>query len=402
MTRSTEKYSPLSEETVLKLKEKHLQAAQQSNDILSWAQKEYDLLTDVEVPEEDSKQFYLFLDGLRGCINYRKMTIKMKNETSYLLKTIMYLILWMNSVDGKTTCIELIARCKSFESELTKILRKANMNLSTSIRDRFGIKGIIFNDASEEEIEEMIEHIFDTINNVLVIRNIKMAREFKKWVEESTEIMEADKKVVAEIMDTPFFIDESKIKDYIHHPKENGYKALQFTLSITAYSTNIPGAQIEIQLKSQKMEEEAESGKASHEVYKKTGGHTTEELTDTTTSSALSLSSLVILVISSVKFFVCSANCLICSATTAKPLPASPALALSIEALSAKRLVWLDILSIIPAIFSTFLVFSCNLCIDSVTDLLVSVICSDCFLNSSITTIFFCILSLELTASSTI
>ena len=126
----------------------------------------------------------------------------------------------------------------------------------------------------------MIDHIFDTINNVLVIRNIKMAREFKKWVEESTEIMEADKKVVAEIMDTPFFIDESKIKDYIHHPKENGYKALQFTLSITAYSTNIPGAQIEIQLKSQKMEEEAESGKASHEVYKKTGGHTTEELTD--------------------------------------------------------------------------------------------------------------------------
>ena len=59
--------------------EKHLQAAQQSNDILSWAQKEYDLLTDLEVPEEDSKQFYLFLDGLRGCINYRKMTIKMKN-----------------------------------------------------------------------------------------------------------------------------------------------------------------------------------------------------------------------------------------------------------------------------------------------------------------------------------
>lgn len=280
MTRVTAKSSPLSRETVLKLKETHFLAAQQSNDILSWAQKEYDLLTEVEVSEEDTKQFYLFLDGLRGCINYRKMTIKMKNETSYLLKTIMYLILWMNSVDGKTTCIELIARCKSLESELTKILRKANMNLSTSIRDRFGIKGIIFNDASEEEIEEIIENIFDTINNVLVIRNIKMVKEFKKWVEENPEIMEADKKVVAEIMDTPFFIDESKVKDYIHHPKENGYKALQFTLSITAYSANIPGAQIEIQLKSQKMEEEAENGKASHDVYKKTGGHPTEELTD--------------------------------------------------------------------------------------------------------------------------
>ena len=39
-------------------------------------------------------------------------------------------------------------------------------------------------------------------------------------------------------------------------------------------------------------------------------------------------------------------NARICSATTAKPLPASPALAASIEALRARRLVWLDILSI--------------------------------------------------------
>ena len=37
----------------------------------------------------------------------------------------------------------------------------------------------------------------------------------------------------------------------------------------------------------------------------------------------------------------------ICSATTANPLPASPALAASIEALRARRLVWLEILSIV-------------------------------------------------------
>ena len=34
-------------------------------------------------------------------------------------------------------------------------------------------------------------------------------------------------------------------------------------------------------------------------------------------------------------------NARICSATTAKPLPASPALAASIEALRARRLVWI-------------------------------------------------------------
>ena len=38
----------------------------------------------------------------------------------------------------------------------------------------------------------------------------------------------------------------------------------------------------------------------------------------------------------------------ISSATTAKPLPASPALAASMEAFSAKRLVWLEMLSMVP------------------------------------------------------
>ena len=56
-----------------------------------------------------------------------------------------------------------------------------------------------------------------------------------------------------------------------------------------------------------------------------------------------------------------SASVLISSATTANPLPASPALAASIDALSASRLVWLDILRILSVsalIFSTSLLFS--------------------------------------------
>ena len=38
----------------------------------------------------------------------------------------------------------------------------------------------------------------------------------------------------------------------------------------------------------------------------------------------------------------------ICSATTENPFPASPARAASMEALSASRLVWLEILSMVP------------------------------------------------------
>ena len=48
----------------------------------------------------------------------------------------------------------------------------------------------------------------------------------------------------------------------------------------------------------------------------------------------------ILLRISSVALAVCWASCLTSEATTAKPLPASPARADSIVALSASRLVW--------------------------------------------------------------
>ena len=62
----------------------------------------------------------------------------------------------------------------------------------------------------------------------------------------------------------------------------------------------------------------------------------------------------MIVVIISVDCFVSSASFLIWSATTANPFPASPALAASIEALSAKRFVCEEIFKIVSVIFETF------------------------------------------------
>ena len=53
------------------------------------------------------------------------------------------------------------------------------------------------------------------------------------------------------------------------------------------------------------------------------------------------------------EFLVSVLRVRICSATTAKPFPASPARAASIEALSARRFVWLEMLSIVPVSFLT-------------------------------------------------
>ena len=58
----------------------------------------------------------------------------------------------------------------------------------------------------------------------------------------------------------------------------------------------------------------------------------------------------MISVIRFVASFVCSDNWRISSATTANPFPASPALAASIEAFNARRLVWLEILKIVATI----------------------------------------------------
>ena len=102
----------------------------------------------------------------------------------------------------------------------------------------------------------------------------------------------------------------------------------------------------------------------------------------------------------SVDFLVCSASCLIWSATTAKPLPASPALAASIDAFSASRLVWFEISRIISVIFRTSSVFFPRFSIELTTLLFVSAIVSECLLSSFIVERLSLITSIEAIAFS--
>ena len=83
--------------------------------------------------------------------------------------------------------------------------------------------------------------------------------------------------------------------------------------------------------------------------------------------SAFFFSSSTILRIPSVRFLVSSASARISSDTTANPFPASPALALSIDALSASRFVWLEIEKILSVISSTAFAFEIRLATEDTT-----------------------------------
>ena len=102
-------------------------------------------------------------------------------------------------------------------------------------------------------------------------------------------------------------------------------------------------------------------------------------LTVTDTFSASSESSFKMPAIFSVSFLVFSASWRISSATTAKPRPASPALALSIDAFSASRFVWFDMAKIVSAIVRTALVRSRSSFMEAATPAFVSAIMADCF-----------------------
>lgn len=255
--------------------EKYQLALWQSSNILEIVKNLYNILKNEEVAEEDSESFDSFIDGLRGCYHSREKTFKITNLITYLTITIMYVILWLNETQNMNLDIDWYSRRKALESDLTKILRKSAENDSINIRDRFGIRGVLLNNCSEEDADKYIHIIFDAISGIIAAKNRKMRKSFIEWVVSNNGIDDIDKHIINSVLNIPFWT--GFIKDFIREPKANNYKSLQFTLTIPMYSETLPGCQMEIQLRSKKMHEEAEHGSASHKEYKKYSPNDSDE-----------------------------------------------------------------------------------------------------------------------------
>ena len=244
------------------------EALAMSGNIIQIVENLYNILADAEVPDEDSKAYDAFIDGLRNCLRTRKMTSDITDIVTYITVTIMHIIKWLNITKQIDIDINLHGRRKSLESDLTKLLRKSNQTLSAKIRDRFGLRGTLLNQ-NEEVAIDYIYMIHDAIVGILAAKNRRMRKEFSDWVENGSYVNPVNKVVIKEVLSIPFDVDDDSYKDYIKNQKPNGYQSLHFTLTIQPYSNVIPGSQLEIQLRTKKMDEQANIGSASHANYKK-------------------------------------------------------------------------------------------------------------------------------------
>lgn len=242
-------------------------AVEASNNILDIVQNLYQMLSEFDIPDEDIDEFDTFLAGLKSSIETRKKTFEMTNLVTEINFAIIFIVVWLNNTQNKQIDINLIARRKSLESELTKLLEKSCTTPSANIRDRFGLRGIILNTIPPEEAVKLVFIVSDSVIGILTKKNRKKVTDFLEWLDKTQIANFLEKERIKFILQLPFKVEY--VKDFINEPKPNDYQTLQYTLTLEMYSQVLPGAQLEIQFRTTHMHENAISGSASHSrVYK--------------------------------------------------------------------------------------------------------------------------------------
>lgn len=213
------------------------------------------------VPDADTEEFDMFYRNIKSSISTRLKTFQLTNMVSDIVFTMLYVGIWANAERNLNIDINILARRKALESELTKLLEKGE------VHDRFGIRGIVLNnDSDDDSIETQKLYMFcQYVDNILTSSNRKDLKDFSDW-KDSSNLDTFTKERIDYILKLPF----KKItwKDYISNPKLNGYQSLHFVLSIEMYSEVLPGAEFEFQFRTNRMHQNAVNGSSKHSIYK--------------------------------------------------------------------------------------------------------------------------------------
>ena len=137
----------MTKETLEFMHNAYISAAETQNisnniDILKHLQSQ---LLEYTPVDEDVNEFDMFLRNLESSIRIREKTFQITNMVSDIVFAMLYIAIWANQTQHLDIDIDIIARRKALESELTKLLEKS------SIHDRFGIRGIVLNNDSEDD-----------------------------------------------------------------------------------------------------------------------------------------------------------------------------------------------------------------------------------------------------------
>ncbi len=146
----------------------------------------------------------------------------------------------------------LTARAEILQGKLEKVVRTlkkhmAENNIATFKTD-YRVKGLYSLYRKLERKEGDIEKIYDILALRIIVPTVEDCYKVLGLVHASWRPL------------------PSKIKDYIAFPKPNGYQSIHTTVFTG------DGSIVEIQIRTEKMHQEAEYGIASHVIYKEAGG----------------------------------------------------------------------------------------------------------------------------------
>lgn len=158
----------------------------------------------------------------------------------------------------KKLSVSQVDRDKLFEN-FTAPIREAldKMGINYTIKARVKSPYSIWNKMQNKHVT------FDEIYDILAVRIIFTPNKREDEIDECFKIYVAVSKISKSHPD--------RLRDWLNHPKANGYQALHVTLMSKL------GQWIEVQIRSDRMDELAEQGFAAHWKYKEGNGEANEE-----------------------------------------------------------------------------------------------------------------------------
>lgn len=143
--------------------------------------------------------------------------------------------------------------------DFTKPIRNAldSMGVNYTIKARVKSPYSIWNKMRNKHVT------FDEIYDILAVRIICKPHDKQQEINECFQVYVALNKIYKSHPD--------RLRDWLNHPKANGYQALHVTLM------SHTGRWIEVQIRSEQMDEKAENGFAAHWKYKEGDKHADDE-----------------------------------------------------------------------------------------------------------------------------